>query len=82
MIALKPWKGYCCRQECYFATWVIREGSWVGSVALEDTEIGGKDSDIGVRREKKDAGACSRMMVVGRLLQWHYVLRPRLSLTV
>lgn len=46
--------------------WVIREGSLVGSVALEDIEIGGKVAETFVRLEKKDAMACSWMMVVDK----------------
>lgn len=61
------WRGYCCRcAGCCLAMWVIREGSLVGSVALEDIEIGGKVAETFVRLEKKDAMACSWMMVVDK----------------
>lgn len=52
------------RRECYLALWVIREGSLVGSAALEDIEIGGKVAESLARLERRDASACSWMMVV------------------
>lgn len=44
--------------------WVIREGSSVGSAALGGIECVGKVAETFARLEKKDARACSWMMVV------------------
>lgn len=43
---------------------VIREESLVGSAALEDIEIGEKVTETFATLERKDAMACSWMMVV------------------
>lgn len=56
--------------------WAIREGSLVGSAALEDIEIDEKVAESFASLGRKDARACSWMKVVGRLLQWRYVPWP------
>ena len=77
MTEWKQLRGYWCRYaECCFAMWVTREGSWVGSAAREDIETVGKVAEIFERLERKDARACSWMMAVDRLLQWHCVTWP------
>ncbi len=67
MRALRQWRGCCCPcAECCFATWVIQEGSLVGFAALEGFESGGKVAETFAILERKDAKACSWMMVVDR----------------
>lgn len=46
--------------------WVIRAGSLVGSAALESIETGRSLAESFARLERKDARACSWMMVVDR----------------
>ena len=67
MVAWRQLKGYYCRcAKCCFAMSVIREASLVGYAALEDIEIGERVAETFARLEKKDAMACSWMMVVGK----------------
>ena len=67
MIGSRQSKAYYFRcAKCCFAMLVIREGSLVGSAALEDTGTGEWVAASFARLERKDAMACSWMMGVDK----------------
>lgn len=67
MIGWRQSKAYYCRcAKCCFARLEIREGSLVGCAASEDVGIGEPVAARFARLERKDAMACSSMMVVDK----------------